>query len=124
MKLKIDNASISQLFSLVSSISAVKASIEKQELVLVQVDEELAELRKEAKETDATVAHKAQLLRDGSQSGLQELLHLQWLQQESQKGIASAEMRKSGLQTSLSLLDDELVSLQREIDAVLEGRKV
>lgn len=123
MKLKIDNSSVSTLFSLVQNVSEVKIAIESQETILVQVEIEMKELNGESDAIDREVARKAQLLREGSQDGLKELLHLQWLQQESRKKIANAELKLAGIRTSLSLLDDELIALQKQIDAVLQGHK-
>lgn len=123
MKLKIDNSSVSTLFSLVQNVSEVKIAIESQETILVQVEIEMKELNGESDAIDREVARKAQLLREGSQDGLKELLHLQWLQQESRKKIANAELKLAGIRTSLSLLDDELIALQKQVDAVLQGHK-
>ena len=124
MKLKIDNSSISQLFVVVSSINEVKKMIEKQEMDLVLADETLKEFRDERNSVAVEVSRRADLLRQGSMEGLQELLHLQFLQGEADKNISIAEMRKAGIEASLALLDDELVSRQKEVDAVLQGRKV
>ena len=123
MKLKIDNSSVSTLFSLVQNVSEVKIAIESQETILVQVEIEMKELNGESDAVDRDVARKAQLLREGSMEGLKELLHLQWLQQESRKKVAAAEMKLAGIRTSLAMLDDELDSLQKRIDAVLQGHK-
>jgi hypothetical protein len=121
MKLKINNASITQLFTLVQNVSEVKKMIENQECVLTQIEIEIKELHEEEKRVVASIVERANLLRQGSQDGLKELLHLQWLQEESSKKIASAEMRKAGVSTAISLLDDELISYQKQIDATLQG---
>jgi len=123
MKLNISNGSISQLFVLVQQISEVKNAIENQEAVLVGIDETLKEFRDEANSIAVEIDRRAELLRQGSQEGLKELLHLQWLQQEASQKISSAELKKAGIQTSLSLLDDELVGFQKQVDAVLQGHK-
>ena len=124
MKLKIDNSSVTRLFSLVSSISAVKASIDKQEIELSAREKEIQVLRTEVAAVAAEVDRRANLLRQGSMDGLQELLHLQFLQQDVAKKVAYAETCKAGVAAALGLLDDELVGFQKEVDAVLEGRKV
>ena len=123
MKLKIDNASISTLFSLVQQVAEIKAMIEKQETVLVQMDETLKEFRDERNSICIEVDRRACLLKQGSMEGLKELLHLQWTQEEAAKQVAEAEIKKAGIEASLALLDDELDSMQKQIDAVLQGHK-
>ena len=124
MKLKIDNASISSLFAIVSSISEVKLAIDKQEVELAAMEKEIQVLRTEVAAVAAEVDRRANMLREGSMEGLKELLHLQWLQEETDKAVAQAEMKKAGISAALSLLDDELIGYQKQIDATLEGRKV
>ena len=124
MKLKIDNASISSLFAIVSSISEVRLAIDKQEVELASREKEIQVLRTEVAAVAAEVDRRANMLREGSMEGLKELLHLQWLQEETDKAVAQAEMKKAGISAALSLLDDELIGYQKQIDATLEGRKV
>ena len=124
MKLKIDNASISSLFAIVSSISEVRLAIDKQEVELASREKEIQVLRTEVAAVAAEVDRRANMLRDGNMEGVKELLHLQWLQEEAAKKVSYAETCKAGISTALSLLDDELISYQKQVDAVLEGRKV
>ena len=124
MKLKIDNSSVTRLFGIVSSISEVRLAIDKQEVELASREKEIQVLRTEVAAVAAEVDRRANMLRDGNIEGLKELLHLQWLQEEAAKKVSYAETCKAGISTALSLLDDELVSLQKQIDATLEGRKV
>lgn len=124
MKLKIDNGSISTLFSLVQNINEIKATISNQEMTLVQLDETLKEFRDEQNAVAVEIDRRVALLHEGSMDGLKELLHLQWLQQQAAKNVAEAEMKKAGVETALSLLDDELVAYQKQVDAVMQGHKV
>lgn len=123
MKLKIDNSSISQLFSLVQQVQEVKQMICGQETILEQVLDEVAEARKEQQMIEIEVGNRAKNLKEGSMEALQELLHVQWRQQEAAKKVATCEMKRAGVEANLSLLDTELVGYQKEIDAVLQGHK-
>ena len=123
MKLKIDNSSISQLFSLVQQVQEVKQMICGQETILEQVLDEVAEARREQGMIEIEVGNRAKNLKEGSMEALQELLHVQWRQQEAAKKVATCEMKKAGVEANLSLLDTELVGYQKEIDAVLQGHK-
>lgn len=123
MKLKIDNSSVSMLFSLVQQVQEVKQMICGQETVLEQVLSNLASARTERTEVDTEVDSRAMNLKQGSMEALQELLHLQWRQQQAAKKVADWEMKRAGVEANLSILDTELVGYQSQIDAVLQGHK-
>ena len=122
MKLNITNVSVTRLFTLVRDIAEVKALIQKQETAIVGIRRELAELLSQQEDLNLEVATRAEMLREGNMDGLKELLQLQWFQQDIAKKVSHVELRIAGAESVLSILEDELRTYQREVDATLEGR--
>jgi hypothetical protein len=124
MKLKMDDSSVAQLFILVSSVSQVKADIEKNEAELLKIETRIKELRAADNAVEFEVGCRATLLKQGSMDGLRQLLELQWKQEQAAKDISDKEVAKAAVLATLSVLDEALLGYQKQIDATLQGRKV